>query len=153
RKKNEKKEAIILLDPKGVKYTQSLSLQFSRFDHLVLVCGHYEGFDERIRDLVDYETSIGDYILSGGEPAAIVLVDSITRLTPGVLKKREAVIKESFAEEKGRLILEYPHYTRPRSWLGKKVPEILLSGHFAQIEQYRSSEAQKLTRKRRPDLT
>ena len=153
RKKSEKKEAVILLDPKGEKYTQSLALKFSRFEHLVLVCGHYEGFDERIRDLVDYEISIGDFILSGGEPAAIVLVDSVTRLIPGVLAKSEAIILESFSGIDGKPILEYPHYTRPRRWLGKKVPEVLLSGHFAQIEQYRTSEAQKLTRKRRPDLS
>lgn len=146
------KEAVILLDPKGEKYTQGQALKFSRFDHLVLVCGHYEGFDERIRDLVDYEISIGDFVLSGGEPAAIVIVDSIIRLIPGVLKKSEAIAFESFEKVDGKLTLEYPHYTRPRVYMGKKVPEVLLSGNFAEIKTYRASEAQNLTKKRRPDL-
>lgn len=147
------KEAVILLDPKGEKYTQGQALKFSRFDHLVLVCGHYEGFDERIRDFVDYEISIGDFILSGGEPAAIVIVDSITRLIPGVLKKSEATIFESFTEGEGKKrILEYPQYTRPRVFRSKAVPDVLLSGNFREIEKYRTSEAQKLTRKRRPDM-
>lgn len=148
----EKNEAVILLDPKGEKYNQGLAEKFSRLDHLILVCGHYEGFDERVRDLVDYEISIGDFILSGGEPAAIVLVDSIIRLIPGVLKKSEATVLESFGKIDGKRILEYPHYTRPAVFRGKKVPEILLSGNFAEIERYRTQEAQSLTKKRRPDL-
>jgi len=151
--KQNGKEAVILLDPKGEKYTQSTVEKLSRFNHLILICGHYEGFDERIRDLVDYEISIGDYILSGGEIAAMVIVDSVGRLVPGVLKKSEATLFESFTKADGKRILEYPHYTRPAVFRGKKVPEVLLSGHFAKIEQYRTSEAQKLTRKRRLDLT
>ncbi|MBI4092144.1 MAG: tRNA (guanosine(37)-N1)-methyltransferase TrmD [Candidatus Levybacteria bacterium] len=150
--RTKKNEAVILLDPKGQRYDQNLASELSHFDHLVLICGHYEGFDERVRNLVDYEISIGDYILSGGEPAAIVLVDSIVRLIPGVLAKSEAIILESFSKIDGRPILEYPQYTRPRVFRGKKVPDVLMSGNFAQIEKYRSQEAQKLTRNRRPDI-
>lgn len=147
-----KKEAVILLDPKGEKYNQDIAEKLSHFDHLILVCGHYEGFDERVRGLVDYEISIGDYILSGGEAAAMVIVDSVTRLIPGVLRKSEATTLESFATINGKRILEYPQYTRPSVFRGKKVPEVLLSGNFAEIEKYRTQEAQKLTRKRRPDM-
>lgn len=148
----ERKGAVVLLDPKGKTYNQNLAEKLRRFDHLILVCGHYEGFDERIRDLVDYEISIGDYILSGGEIAAMVIVDSVGRLVPGVLKKSEATIFESFTKANGKRILEYPQYTRPAVFRGKKVPEVLLSGNFAEIEKYRTNEAQKITRKRRPDL-
>jgi tRNA (guanine37-N1)-methyltransferase len=152
-KKNKKgKEAVILLDPKGQKYTQALAEKLSKLDHLILVCGHYEGFDERVREFADYEISIGDYILSGGESAAIVIVDSITRLIPGVLVKNDATVFESFSKVSGNRILEYPQYTRPRVYKGKKVPEVLLSGNFAKIEEYRKKEAEKITRKRRPDL-
>ncbi|OGH18762.1 MAG: tRNA (guanosine(37)-N1)-methyltransferase TrmD [Candidatus Levybacteria bacterium RIFCSPHIGHO2_01_FULL_40_15b] len=147
--RTKKNEAVILLDPKGQRYDQNLARELSHFDHLVLICGRYEGFDERVRDLVDYEISIGDYILSGGESAAIVLVDSIVRLIPDVIKKSEAIALESFGKN---YILEHPHYTRPSVFRGKKVPEVLLSGNFAEIEKYRTQEAQKLTRKRRPDM-
>lgn len=150
--KKKKKGLVILLDPKGEKYNQGRAWELSRLDHLILVCGHYEGFDERIRNLVDYEISIGDYILSGGEVAAMVMVDSVIRLVPGVLKKSEATVFESFRQRRGEQILEYPHYTRPRVYKGRKVPEILLSGNFAKIEKYRISEAKKITLKRRPDL-
>src|SRR3972149_1374173 len=147
-----KRESVILLDPKGKKYDQVLAKKLSHLDHLILVCGHYEGFDERVRDLVDYEISIGDYVLSGGEAPAIVIVDSVTRLIPGVLKKSDATVFESFAKIGGKRMLEYPHYTRPRLWRGKKVPPVLLSGNFAEIEKYRQKQAKKITRKRRPDL-
>lgn len=145
-------EAVILLDPKGEPYNQQKCEEFSELEHLILVCGHYEGFDERIRTLVDYEISIGDYILSGGETAAAVVVDSITRLIPRVLKKSEARIFESFAKLEDSRILEYPQYTRPRIFKGKKVPSVLLSGNFREIEKYRTQEAKELTKKRRPDL-
>jgi len=148
----KKKEAVILLDPKGEKYTQSTVEKLSRFNHLILICGHYEGFDERVRDLVDYEISIGDYILSGGEIAAMVIVDSVARLVPGVLRKSEAILFESFTRADGERILEYPQYTRPAVFRGKKVPDVLMSGNFAEIKRYRTNEAQKITRKRRPDL-
>lgn len=147
-----KGETVILLDPKGERYNQHKCETFSKLEHLILVCGHYEGFDERIRGLVDYEISIGDYILSGGETAAAVVVDSVTRLIPHVLKKSEANRFESFAKLEGTRILEYPQYTRPRIFKRKKVPSVLLSGNFAGIEKYRTQEAKKLTKKRRPDL-
>lgn len=151
-KRNVGLQAIILLDPKGEVYDQKKAEFFAKFDHLILVCGHYEGIDERARQFVDYEISIGDYILSGGEQAAMVLVDSITRLIPGVLKKEEATSFESFTKIGGERILEYPHYTRPRVYKGEKVPEELLSGNFKLIEHYRINEAKKLTRARRPDI-
>ncbi len=146
------RETVILLDPKGKKYTQSQVEKLSRFNHLILICGHYEGFDERVRDLVDYEISIGDYILSGGEIAAMVIVDSVARLIPGVLKKSDATLFESFTKCRGKRILEYPQYTRPAVFRGKKVPNVLMSGNFAEIEKYRAREAQNITQKRRPDL-
>lgn len=123
----------ILLDPKGKQYTQKKARELSKLDRLVLVCGHYEGVDERVRALVDEEISIGDYVLSGGEIPALVVVDSIVRLLPGVLKKKEATAEESFS--KG--LLEYPQYTRPENYKGKRVPKILLSGNHAAIKKWR----------------
>ncbi len=151
-KKGKGRAAVILLDPKGKRYDQKGAEFFSKFDHLILVCGKYEGFDERVRDFADYEVSIGDYILSGGEIAAMVVIDSVSRLVSGVLKKEEAVSFESFAKIKGERILEHPHYTRPPVYKGKNVPQELLSGNFKQIEEYRLKKAKELTRKRRPDL-
>ena len=150
--KKSKKATVILLDPKGETYKQETCEKFAKLDNIILVCGHYEGFDERIREQVDYEVSIGDYILSSGETAAMVLIDSIVRLVPGVLKKDEASQIESFTKIGGKRILEFPQYTRPRVFNMKKVPEVLLSGNFQDIERYRMDEAEKLTKKRRPDL-
>ena len=142
------KEEVILLDPKGEKYSQTRAQELSKLDHIILVCGHYEGVDERIRSIVDREISIGDYVLTGGEIPAMVIVDSVTRLIPGVLKKDEAPIDESFFNAR----LEYPHYTRPENHKGKKVPEILLSGDHKKIEKYRDKMAAEETKKKRPDL-
>lgn len=145
-------EAVILLDPKGETYKQNLAEKFTKYDHLILVCGRYEGFDERIRDYVDFEISIGDYVLSGGELPAMIMVESICRLLPGVLSKSEATELESFSESSKGRILEHPHYTRPAEYKKKKVPAELLSGNLAEITKYRIDKAEKLTKKRRPDL-
>lgn len=147
-RKEKLREEVILLDPKGETYTQKKAQYLSTLDHIILICGHYEGFDERIRSIVDREISIGDYVLTGGEIPAMVIADSITRLIPGVLKKDEAPIDESFSNSR----LEYPHYTRPKDYKGKKVPEILLSGDHKKIGEYRSKMAKEETRKKRPDL-
>jgi tRNA (guanine37-N1)-methyltransferase len=127
---------------------QTKARNLSRYTHLILLCGHYEGVDERVRDLVDEEISIGDYVLTGGEIPAMVLTDSVTRLLPGVLLKEDATINESF--ESG--ILEYPHYTRPETYRDQQVPAILLSGNHAKIEAWKAKEAITRTKKRRPDL-
>ena len=147
-----KRQAIVMLDPKGQVFKQKLAETFSKFDHLILLCGHYEGFDERIRGLVDYEISVGDYILSGGEIAAMVVTEATARLVPGVLKSEEASLNESFSKKDEKRLLEHPHYTRPRVFNGKKVPKVLLSGNFPKINEFREKKARELTRKRRPDL-
>jgi tRNA (guanine37-N1)-methyltransferase len=117
--------------------------------HLVLVCGHYEGVDERfLQEEVDLELSVGDFVLTGGEIPAMAVVDAVTRLLPGTLARPESAERESFTD--GRL--EHPHYTRPRVWRGRKVPEVLLSGDHARIEAWRAEQALKRTRSRRPDL-
>ncbi len=142
------KGKVILLTPQGKKLEQSLVKKLAREKRLILICGHYEGVDERIRDFADEEISIGDYILTGGELPAMVLIDSIVRLIPGVLGGGESAKFESF--ESGGL--EYPQYTRPAEFRGRKVPQILLSGDHKKIEAWRRAEAVKRTIKRRPDL-
>ncbi|MBI5144093.1 MAG: tRNA (guanosine(37)-N1)-methyltransferase TrmD [Candidatus Omnitrophica bacterium] len=139
---------VILLTPQGKKLDQKLVKKLSKEKRLILICGHYEGVDERIRNLVDDEISIGDYILTCGEIPALVLIDSITRLIPGVLGGGDSLKSESF--EKG--LLEYPQYTRPADFNGMKVPQTLLSGDHRKIEIWRREEAVKRTRERRPDL-
>lgn len=139
---------VILLTPQGVIWKQDIALAHSKLANLILICGHYEGFDERIRDYVDLEISIGDYVLTGGEIPAMVLIDSIARLIPGVLGDDSSSQDESHNEG----LLEYPQYTRPVEYEGKKVPEILLSGNHPQIARWRQSEAIKRTKVRRPDL-
>lgn len=145
-------ERVILMDPKGEKFKQENAENFSKVEHLILICGHYEGYDERVRSLVDDEISIGDFVLTGGEIPAMAIVDSIVRLIPGVLKKEEANIIESFTKIGGKRILEFPHYTRPAKHKGKGVPEELLSGNPKVVEKFRMKKAVKLTKKRRPDL-
>lgn len=139
---------VILMTPKGEKYTQRAVKSLAKKKNITLVCGHYEGFDERVRELVDAEISIGDYVLSGGEIAAATIIDSVSRLIPGVLGGEDSASEESF--EKG--LLEYPHYTNPREYKGMKVPEVLLSGNHAEIEKWRRQQAESITKKRRPDL-
>jgi len=156
--KNEKCK-IILLTPQGKVFNQKLAQKFSKYDRLILICGHYEGFDERIRRLVDEEISIGDYILTGGEIPAMVLVDAVSRLIPDVLGEKESLREESFNMQikahklkNKNFLLEYSQYTRPRVYKGMKVPEVLLSGDHQKIAAWRQKEALKRTKLRRPDL-
>jgi tRNA (guanine37-N1)-methyltransferase len=144
-----KKPRIILLCPQGEKLNQKVAKRLTKHTHLILICGHYEGVDERVRRyLVDEGISIGDYVLTGGELPAMVLVDSLIRLIPGVLGDKNSLNFESF---EGNL-LEYPQYTRPADFKGMKVPPILLSGDHKKIETWRKSAALKITKKKRPDL-
>jgi tRNA (guanine37-N1)-methyltransferase len=149
--KNNKRLKIILLDPVGSVYNQKKATELSSLDHLILVCGHYEGFDDRIRKFVDEEISIGDYILTGGEIPAMVVTDSVVRLREGVLPKDAPQI-ESFSISSEGAILEYPQFTRPEEYKKLKVPEILLSGNHKEIEDWRKIQSINLTKKRRPDL-
>lgn len=142
-------DKVILTSASGKPYKQSKAQEFSKLDHLIIVCGHYEGVDQRFIDkYVDEEISIGDYVLTGGEIPAMVIADSITRLIPGVLEKPEAVINESFSER----LLEHPQYTRPEETEGRKVPEVLLSGNHAEIKKWRAEKSLEKTKKVRPDL-
>ncbi|MEK7486467.1 MAG: tRNA (guanosine(37)-N1)-methyltransferase TrmD [Planctomycetota bacterium] len=139
---------LILLSPQGKPYHQNMAITFSQEKSLILVCGHYEGFDERIIEgLQPEEISIGDYVLTGGEIPAMVLIDSISRLIPGVLGDPESNQKESF-----NFLLDYPQYTRPAEFRGMNVPEILLHGHHQEIENWRKTQALLRTQQRRPDL-
>jgi len=151
-KTGEENEKVILLDPVGIQYKQTIAEKLSSKRHLILVCGHYEGFDARIRDYVDMSISLGDYILSGGEIAAMVITESVSRLIPGVLSKEEATDFESFSEINGRRILEFPQYTRPLEFRGKVVPELLRSGNQKLIAEWREKEAIQLTKSLRPEL-
>ncbi len=139
---------VILLTPQGETFKQQTARKLAAEEHLVMICGHYEGFDERIRSFVDMELSIGDYVLTGGELAAMVISDAVARLLPGVLGSEESAINDSFSEN----LLDYPQYTRPVEFEGLQVPEILLSGHHAKIEAWRRQQALIRTAKRRPDL-
>lgn len=139
---------VLLMSPQGIPLTQPKARELSRIEHLVILCGHYEGVDERVRlYLADEEISIGDYVLTGGELAAMVVVDSVVRLIPGALKA-SSLEEESFS----RGLLEYPQYTRPRVYRGMAVPDVLLSGDHERIRQWREQRAQQRTRERRPDL-
>jgi tRNA (guanine37-N1)-methyltransferase len=139
---------VVLLTPRGELFSQGKAHGLAGVEHLLLVCGHYEGVDDRIRHYIDEELSIGDYILTGGEPAALVLTDAVVRLLPGVLGGEGATEEESFTTG----LLEYPHFTRPRVFEGREAPEILLSGDHAAVARWRRQEALRLTAKRRPDL-
>lgn len=143
------KPRIILLCPQGERYTQKKAEELANEKHLIFICGHYEGYDERIREyLVTDEISIGDYVLTGGELGAMVVIDSIVRLLPKVLGNEESHMKDSFSTG----LLEHPHYTRPSDFRGMKVPEALMSGHHIHIEEWRMKEALRRTLLRRPDL-
>ena len=140
---------IILLTPQGERFSQKMAEELAAYRQLVLVCGHYEGVDERVRtQLVNREISIGDYVLTGGELSAMVVVDAVSRLVPGVLGNCESARADSFSTG----LLEYPHYTRPAEYRGWKVPEVLLMGNHREIEMWRRRESLLLTRRRRPDL-
>ena len=139
----------IFLSPSGTPLTQSKVKQLANYEHLVLVCGHYEGIDQRVIDLcVDEEISIGDYVLTGGEIPAMVLIDAISRYVPNVLHSGESVEDESFSNS----LLEYPQYTRPQNFMGLEVPEVLISGHHENVKKWREEKAFEKTRKVRPDL-
>ena len=143
------KESTILLSPQGRLFNQTIAIELSKHSRLLLICGHYEGVDERIREhLVDDEISVGDYILTGGELAASVVVDAVVRLLPGVLGSGESLLYESHSEG----LLEYPQYTRPETYRGWVVPEILLSGNHGEVAKWRRRQSILRTANRRPDL-
>lgn len=145
----KKKDAkVIFLSPQGKTFNDKTALRFSREKHLILVCGHYEGVDERVAELFDEEISVGDYVLTGGELPAMLVADAVARLVPGVLKKEDAAVSESFTDG----LLDFPQYTRPRVWKGREVPEVLFSGDHAKIAQWRRDAAAKATKRKRPDL-
>ena len=139
---------VLIMTPSGKTYKQQDAYDFTKEKHLIIICGHYEGFDERILSLADAEISIGDYVLTGGEIPAMVLTDSITRLIPGVINE-QSHIEDSFNDEK---LLDYPTYTKPRNFRGMEVPEVLVNGDHKKIDEWRKQEAIKKTRERRPDL-
>ena len=138
---------VILMTPQGVKYNQEKAYELSKEKHIIIICGHYEGFDERIRSIVDLEVSIGDYVLTGGEIPAMAISDSIIRLIDGVIME-DSHVNDSFNNN----LLDYPVYTHPSNFRGMEVPEVLLSGHHANIEKWRHDEQIKRTKERRPDL-
>ncbi len=146
---NEEKPArVILLDPAGKKFDQKMAEELAEEEQLIFICGHYEGYDERIKQLVTDEVSLGDFVLTGGEVAATVMIDAVVRLLPGVLGKAASHEDDSFSSG----LLEYPQYTRPQEYRGMKVPEVLMSGHHENIRKWRLEESLKKTLARRPDL-
>lgn len=147
--KSETTAFVIYLSPQGKVFNQALANDFAKKEHIILLCGHYEGVDERvIEEIVDMEVSIGDYVLTGGEIPAMVLCDSVCRLIPGVLSSEEAFSNESHYDG----LLEYPQYTRPPEFMGRAVPEVLLSGHHKNIETWRMEQSITRTKQKRPDL-
>lgn len=149
--KRKKKDRcrVIYMTPQGQTFTQRKAQEFAEEEELIFLCGHYEGIDERVlEEIVTDEVSIGDYVLTGGELAAMVIIDAISRLVPGVLNNEESTQTESFSGN----LLEYPQYSRPEEWMGKRVPEVLLSGHHQNINKWRLEQAEERTKKRRPDL-
>lgn len=147
--KQDKNTRVIYLTPQGRTFDQQIAQELAREEELIFLCGHYEGIDERVLEEVvtDY-VSIGDYVLTGGELPAMVMIDTISRLVPGVLNNDDSAVTESFADG----LLEYPQYSRPEEWHGKKVPAILLSGHHENVEKWRLEQAKERTRERRPDM-
>lgn len=146
-KKDSKDAKVILMTPDGIPYKQSVATSLKNEKHLIFICGHYEGFDERIRSLCDMEISIGDYVLTGGELPAMVISDSIIRLLPGVITNT-SLDSESFNDK----LLDYPTYTKPQEFMGMKVPDVLVNGHHAKIEAWRKEKQIERTKERRPDL-
>lgn len=139
---------VLLMSPQGRPFDQQIAKDLANEKSLAIICGHYEGYDERIRQLVDYEISIGDYVLTGGELPAMVVIDAVSRLLPGVLGEQESPLHDSFYNG----LLEYPQYTRPRIFRGMEVPEVLISGNHKQINLWRRKESLRRTKQRRPDL-
>mgnify|MGYP000325169921 CR=1 FL=1 len=145
----KKKPRVVYLTPQGTTFHQEMAKELAKEEELVFLCGHYEGIDERvIEEIVTDPVSIGDYVLTGGELPAMVMIDAISRMVPGVLKNEDSGVTESFQEN----LLEYPQYTRPEVWEGKKVPDILLSGDHARIDKWRLEKSKERTKARRPDL-
>jgi tRNA (guanine37-N1)-methyltransferase len=144
----EPKPKLILLSPRGQRYDQPTARQLCTEQHLAFLCGHYKDIDERVRSLIDLDISIGDYVLSGGEIAALVVIDSVIRLLPGAISDPASAERDSF--ENG--LLDHPHYTRPEDFRGMKVPEVLRSGHHAEIDKWRRCQALRITKENRPDL-
>lgn len=142
------KPRVMLMTPQGKVFNQKIAARLSKYKRLIIVSGRYEGYDERIRKFVDEEISIGDYVLTGGELPAMVVIDAVARLVPGVVGKAQSLLEESFSKD----LLEYPQYTRPPDYRGGKVPKVLLSGNHKKIAEWRSQRALKRTKKRRPDL-
>lgn len=143
----DKDSYVIMMTPQGHKYNQKKAYEFSKKKHIIILCGHYEGFDERIKSIVDMEISIGDYVLTGGELPSMIITDSVTRLLPGVIEE-ESHLKDSFNDN----LLDYPQYTKPREFKGMKVPDVLLSGDHKKIDEWRKEEQIKKTKEKRPDL-
>lgn len=141
------KSKIVILTPDGKTFNQQVAKDFRKIEHLILICGHYEGFDERIKTLADYEISIGDFVLTGGEVPAMAIIDAVTRLLPGVIND-ESLGSEAFEDG----LLDYPCYTKPAEYRGMKVPEVLLSGDHAKVDAWRETERVKRTKEKRPDL-
>ena len=140
---------VVLLSPQGRRFDQVEAGRLLGLDHVVLLCGRYEGIDERVRELVaTEELSIGDFVVSGGETPALLVIDAVSRLVPGVVGDQESVEQDSFAQG----ILDHPHYTRPAEFAGRRVPDVLLSGHHAEVRKWRTAEALRRTQERRPDL-
>ncbi|TBR19453.1 tRNA (guanosine(37)-N1)-methyltransferase TrmD [bacterium] len=148
KKARRPKAKVVLLSPQGRRFDQAAARRLAAAKDLVLVCGHYEGVDERVLDFVDEELSLGDFVLTGGEIAAMAVVDALARLLPGVLVKAGAAEAESFTEP----MLDHPHYTRPPVWRGREVPEVLLGGDHAKIAAWRAKAARRATTRKRPDL-
>lgn len=147
-KKGSKDKLIALLTPDGKKFDQKMVTKFSKFKTIALICGRYEGFDERVRKLVDMELSLGDFVLTGGEIPAMAVVDAVSRFVPGFLGKAESLAEESFTSG----LLEYPQYTRPEVYKKMRVPKVLLTGNHGKIKEWRQQEALKKTKMQRPDL-
>ena len=145
----EKGSHVVLLSPRGTRFDHALASRFGALNHLILVCGRYEGVDQRVADhLADEEVSIGDYVLAGGEVAALVVIEAVSRLVPGVVGNPQSLRSESHAAG----LLEYPQYTRPAEFRGWRVPDVLVSGDHGAVERWRRQRAEELTRERRPDL-
>lgn len=149
KKQPDGKTKTIYASPRGRIFNHEVAKELSEYDNIIILCGHYEGVDQRVIDeIIDEEISIGDYVLTGGEIPACIIVDAVSRLVPGVLSDKECYEKESIASG----LLEYPQYTRPRVFRGKEVPEVLLSGHHENIEKWRLEKSLEITKERRPDL-
>ncbi|HEX8965385.1 MAG TPA: tRNA (guanosine(37)-N1)-methyltransferase TrmD [Patescibacteria group bacterium] len=145
-------EQVILLDARGQTFKQSMAISFSKLKHIIILCGHYEGVDERVRSLVDATISLGDFIVTGGEIPAMLITDAVVRLIPGVLKEHATNLESFSISSENKQLLEYPQYTMPREYKGMKVPDILVSGNHPEIKKWQQEEAKKITHIHRPDL-